>query len=89
MELRKVCIALGWQGGTIHQVKDELVKRVNKIFCESYDGPGRRIDLAIEELRSLGVDASEDGQIMTKEVLQRSLYGRETAGSVSSLVLSL
>ena len=29
--LRKLCKSLGWDGGTIHQIKDEIMKRKNEI----------------------------------------------------------
>lgn len=89
MILRDVCIALGWQGGTIHQVKTELIRKVNDIYRENSEGPGKRVDLAIEMLRGYGVDASDRGRELTVEILSRSLYGQEPPGSVTDLVCSL
>ena len=84
MDLKIVCEKLGWQGGTVHQAKAEIIRRVNHVFDENIDGYGKRVDLAIEIIRNCGVtDYSETNAILTK-----SRYGTEGPGTYTSLVLS-
>ena len=63
----------------------EIVDRLNEIFWENYDGPGRGVDQAIEEIRIRGIaDYEKTGQL-----LKASCYGKERPGSVTSLVLAV
>lgn len=85
-DLKQACDYFGWQGGTCHQVSDEIVDRLDCLFLEHCDSPGRRVDLAIEFLRDVGVsDYSE-----TSDYLKRSMYGGDCGrGSVVDIVCGI
>ncbi len=74
--------------GSVERVKVEhptLIEALDAIFCESFDAPGRRIDLAVEEIRKAGITSSH----YTLALLEASLYRTEDADSVTGLLRRL
>ena len=65
--------------------KAELLAAVNLIYAKCWDCPGQRVDLAIGELRRLGVKS----EWYTSRLLRESSYGRLPVGSVAGFVIAV
>ena len=73
--------------GSIERVKVErpkLIDRLNSLYFQAYNSPGRAVDCAVEMIRAAGIRS----ELETASVLKASHYGEEIPGSVTDLVCS-
>ena len=82
----RTVIAVG-APGSVERVKVErpkLIDRLNSLYFQEYDSPGRSVDCAVEMIRDAGIRH----ELETASVLKASHYGAERPGSVTDLVCS-
>jgi hypothetical protein len=74
--------------GSIERMKVErpkLIDRLNSLYFEAYNSPGRAVDCAVELIRNAGIRS----ELETASLLKASCYGEEPRGSVTDIVCSL
>ena len=69
----------------MNRKRSVLISRLNCLYWENYDSPGRAIDEAIQIIRDAGVSDYNE----TNSILGASDYSLELPGSVTSLVMSI
>jgi len=73
---------------SIERVKVErpkLLERINSLYFQSYDSPGRAVDEAVQMIRDAGIRS----ELETRSLLSASAYSQEGPGSVTQLVMSV
>ena len=71
--------------GSIERAKVErprLIERLNGLYFNAYESPGRAVDEAVEMIRAEGITDERE----TATLLKVSHYGEEQPGSVTDLV---
>ncbi len=71
--------------GSIQRAKVErprLIERLNSLYCNAYESPGRAVDEAVQMIRNEGIRS----EMETISILQASYYGEEQPGSITNLV---
>jgi len=82
----RIVVAVG-APGSIERAKVErpkLIDRLNSLYFQAYDFPGRAVDCAVEMIRAAGIRS----ELETASILKASAYGEERPGSVTDLVCS-
>lgn len=85
-DYEKHVISIG-SPGSIERVKiqyPKLIEQLNSLYFESYDSGSRRVDLAVEIIRQVGITSD----LETSSILKASKYGEEVSGSVTDMVCS-
>jgi hypothetical protein len=83
----RTAVAVG-APGSIERAKIErpkLIDRLNSLYFQAYDSPGRAVDCAVEMIRAAGIRS----ELETASILKASAYGEERPGSVTDLVCSI
>ena len=73
---------------SVERVKVEfpaLIDRLNSLYFQAYESPGRAVDEAVGMIRAAGVTAT----LETRSILAASHYGDEPTGSVSAMVMAV
>ena len=74
--------------GSIERVKVEypkLIARLNTLYHEACDSPGRAVDEAVQMIRDAGITS----YLETNSLLAASDYSLERSGSVTALVMGV
>lgn len=69
-ELTKIMCKLGWQGGTVHQLKREIVTRLNNLYQKYQQREDKGIDEAINQ-KFLSFDSGQDSQCTVTDAKNR------------------
>lgn len=83
----RTVIAVG-APGSVERVKVErpkLIDRLNSLYFQAYDSPGRAVDEAVDMIRANGIRS----EMETANILKASHYGEEGPGSVTDLVCAV
>jgi hypothetical protein len=73
---------------SIERVKVErpkLLDRINSLYFQSFDSPGRAVDEAVQMIRDAGIRS----ELETRSLLSASAYSQEGPGTVTQLVMSV
>jgi hypothetical protein len=73
---------------SVERVKVErpkLLDRINNLYFQAFDSPGRAVDEALRMIRDAGIRS----ELETRSLLSASAYSQEGPGSVTQLVMSM